>query len=310
MLRFLYLILWFLLVCAGTASAQPKHTEVTLISPWPAGGSIDVTTRYLAQYLEQKGYKAFVENRPGLNGAVGAGYAVQNKTNTILVDQISTYLNQTLYSNIIGSETYSNLLPVANLAQQYSVFCVHPSVMLNSFNQFLKASKANPLKFSFGNGGPGSPSWLTMRTLDKFAGVRLFDISYKTSKDISLALAIGEIDISSTNVTIALPLIKTKKIKPIATSWQNSPVPELQKLPNPKSYINELDDILNIAAFVSAKNQKLPVKQLQQDISDIVTSNEFKHKMSITGNDAQFLSEQDLMALIKYKLGIWNQVVK
>ena len=99
---------WFIAAAAALVLASQAHAQgawpqrpVTLIVPFGAGGSADLTARVIAPHLQAKFGQPFViDNKGGAGGSIGAGYVAKaaNDGYTLLVGTISSNaINAALY---------------------------------------------------------------------------------------------------------------------------------------------------------------------------------------------------------------------
>src|SRR5262245_25437638 len=116
---------------SGTAAAQawPSKT-ITIIVPFPAGGTTDLITRPIAQKLsEALKVPVVVDNRGGAGGTLGAGIAARAAPDgyTLLVGAVHHTIATTLYKKLPYSFE-KDLSPITVLAFVPNIVVVHPSV--------------------------------------------------------------------------------------------------------------------------------------------------------------------------------------
>jgi tripartite-type tricarboxylate transporter receptor subunit TctC len=156
------------LIALGTAlsiaAVAPAHAAypdkpVTVVVPFPAGGSTDSIARALAPKLNAElGQPFVIENRPGATGAIGAGQVKRAKPDgyTLLVASIGVYATNPFLQKSLPYDPAKDfdLLTVAVRAP--NVLVVHPSVPANNVKEFIEYVKQNKEKVSFASSGAGS----------------------------------------------------------------------------------------------------------------------------------------------------------
>ena len=182
---------------SGTADAQSFPARpVTLIVPWPAGGSTDVGMRALATATEKHlGQSIVIENRPGGSGTLSPGQmAATAKPDGYTVAQIpisvfrfpfmqkTTFDPATDFTYIIGVSGYTFGVVVKNDAPW------------KTFPELLVEAKANPGKINYGTPGPGTSLHITMEQIAKRQGLKWTHVPFKGNAEAMNALLGGHID--------------------------------------------------------------------------------------------------------------------
>src|ERR1700722_11973204 len=156
---------WFIaaaaaLVLASQAYAQGAWPQrpVTLIVPFGAGGSADLTARVIAPHLQAKFGQPFViDNKGGAGGSIGAGFVARaaNDGYTLLVGTVSSNaINAALYSRL----TYDldrDFQPVSRLVRFPNLLLVSPRIPAHSVSDLVAYLRANPGKVNYGSSGIG-----------------------------------------------------------------------------------------------------------------------------------------------------------
>ncbi len=132
---------------ARSQGAWPSR-PVTIVVPFPPGGSNDLLARPLAQKLQQAlgGHPVVVENRGGAGGTVGAAHVARSAPDghTLMWGHVGTLaVNPWIYPNN-PYDVLRDFAPVALVATLPSVLVVHPSVPARSAEEFVALAKAQP----------------------------------------------------------------------------------------------------------------------------------------------------------------------
>src|SRR4030081_3686306 len=151
---------------AAPASAQtyPSRT-VTVVVPFPAGGSVDGVARILVQKLnETVGQHFIVENRAGgASGTVGANAVAKAAPDgyTLMVSASVHVINPFLYKNV-PYDAVKDFTPISLVAVGPLIVSTTPSVAANNLKEFFALVGKDPQKFTFGTTSLGSASHLAI----------------------------------------------------------------------------------------------------------------------------------------------------
>ncbi|ALM84098.1 tripartite tricarboxylate transporter substrate binding protein [Bordetella sp. N] len=203
---------------AATAYAQDYPTRpVTLVAPFPPGGSTDVLARLMATHLGARlGQAVVVENKPGANGAIGAAYTARAQPDgyTILLMGSSSYtVNPLLYKNLgYDPQTSFEYLGIAGGTQL--VILTNPTTGLATVKDIVAKSKSEGL--NFGSFGTGSLPHIAGESLAQKTGARLLHVPYKGSAPAMTDLIGNQIPLTIETMVAAIPQIRGGKVKPIA----------------------------------------------------------------------------------------------
>src|SRR5258705_11553436 len=170
-------------IAAAPAAARkyPSRT-VSVIVPYPAGGSVDGVARIVVQKLnETVGQHFIVENRAGgASGTVGATAVARAAPDgyTLMVSASVHVINPFLYKNI-PYDVVKDFTPVTLLADGPLIVSTTPSVTAGNLKDFFEQVRKAPTKFNFGTTSLGSASHLAVELLKRDAGLDKLVIPYK-----------------------------------------------------------------------------------------------------------------------------------
>jgi tripartite-type tricarboxylate transporter receptor subunit TctC len=199
----------------ATAQRYPART-VSVIVPYPAGGSVDGIARILVQKLnETVGQHFIVENRAGgASGTVGATAVARAAPDgyTLMVSASVHVINPFLYKNI-PYDVVKDFTPVTLLADGPLIVSTTPSVKAETLKDFFDQVRKTPAKFTFGTTSLGSASHLAIELLKRDAGLDTLVIPYKGTAPALTDLISGQIQLLADPMLSSLPLARAGKIK-------------------------------------------------------------------------------------------------
>src|SRR5262250_1508029 len=200
---------------AATAQTYPSRT-VSVVVPFPAGGSVDGVARILVQKLnETVGQHFIVENRPGgASGTVGANAVARAAPDgyTLMVSASVHVINPFLYKNI-PYDVVKDFTPVTLLADGPLIVSTTPSVKADNLKDFFEQVRKEPSKFTFGTTSLGSASHLAIELLKRDAGLDTLVVPYKGTAPALTDLVSGQIQLLADPMLSSLPLVRSGKIK-------------------------------------------------------------------------------------------------
>ncbi len=203
------------LAAAATAQNYPSRT-VTVVVPFPAGGSVDGVARIVVQKLnETMGQHFIVENRAGgASGIVGANTVAKAAPDgyTLLVSASVHVINPLLYKSV-PYDVVRDFTPVTLLAEGPLIVSTTPSVPANNLKDFFALVRKDPQKYTFGATTIGSAGHLAIELLKRDAGLDTLVVAYKGTAPALTDLMSGQIQLLADPMLSSLPLAQGGKIK-------------------------------------------------------------------------------------------------
>ncbi|NMK48178.1 tripartite tricarboxylate transporter substrate binding protein [Achromobacter sp. Bel] len=217
------------LALSAAASAQQWPARpITLIVPFPPGGTTDLFARTIAQHMRPAlGESIVVENKPGAAGNLGVAAAARAQPDgyTIVLGSVGTQtVNQFLYGNI-GFDPATDLVPLGMIASTPNVMAVASGSPWRNLDDVMKAVKKDPGKYSYASPGIGSSVHLTGAYFESLAGLQMLHVPFKGSSAAIPAVIGGQVDILMDNLPSSMAALKPGgRLRGIAvTSAERSP---------------------------------------------------------------------------------------
>jgi tripartite-type tricarboxylate transporter receptor subunit TctC len=222
---------------AATAPAFAAFPEkpVTVVVPFPPGGSTDTIARALATRMSTSlGQSFVVENQPGATGAIGAARVKRAAPDgyTILVASIGVYATNPFLQKGLQYDPAKDfdLLMVAVRAP--NVLVANPNVPAKNIAELIDYLKKNPDKVSFASSGAGSSDHLTAALFWQRTGTSGIHVPYKGGAPAISDLIAGHANVSFQNVNAVLQHIRSGKLKALAVTGdkRSSVLPDVPTL--------------------------------------------------------------------------------
>lgn len=214
-------------VSGAWAQAWPTK-PVTLVVPFPPGGSTDSIARAIAPALGKTfGQTFIVDNKPGATGTIGAGGVKRAPADgyTFLVTSLGPLV---IAPHLMKSMSYDPLAdfdPITVAVQAPNVLVVPAASPHKSLADVVAHLKAQPGKASFASSGNGSSDHLTAELFWLATGTSAIHVPYKGGGPAISDLLGAQVDASFQNVNAVLQHIKAGKLRPLAvTGAKRSPV--------------------------------------------------------------------------------------
>ncbi|HMO44686.1 MAG TPA: tripartite tricarboxylate transporter substrate binding protein [Rubrivivax sp.] len=217
------------LAAAGMAQAQAWPSKpITLLVPFPPGGSTDSIARAIGAKMQEKlGQTVVVENKAGATGTIGAGQVKRAAPDgyTILVSSLGPFV---IAPHLIKNVPYDagkdfDLLTV--LVQAPNVLVVPAASPLKSVADVIAQLKKTPDKMSFASSGNGSSDHLTAELFWQQTGTSGVHVPYKGGGPAMSDLLGAQVDASFQNINVVVPHVASGKLRALAvTSAQRSPL--------------------------------------------------------------------------------------
>ena len=187
----------FALAAAVTAAAQDfPNKPVTLICPWPAGGTTDQYVRALAQIASKYlGQTVVVDNKPGAGGTLGAqALATTIKPDGYTLSQIPITVFRFPHMRKTGFDPTKDFTYVIGLSGYTFGIIVRPETPWMTLREFIAAGKATPGKITYGTPGTGTSPHLLVEEMEQKTGARFQHVPFKGNAEGMNAFLGGHID--------------------------------------------------------------------------------------------------------------------
>ena len=227
------------------AQDYPDRT-VTLVVPFPAGGSTDLVARVIAQKMsDMLGQQVIVQNVGGAGGNIGAAAVARAEPDgyTILMGTVATHALNPLISRRSPTTPVKDFAPVSLLVVVPNVLVVNPRTSRPRTSQeLIDLLKAKPGKYSYASSGNGTPLHLSGELFKSMAGVDMAHVPYKGAGPALIDVMGGQVPIMFDNLPSSSAHIKAGTLRGLGvTTKERAPsIPDLptiaETLPGYETY--------------------------------------------------------------------------
>ena len=282
-------------------AAWPQR-PVTIVVPFPPGGSNDLLARPLAQRLQValNGTAVIIENRGGAGGVVGATAVARSPKDghTLLWGHIGTLaVNPWLYPQITY-DPVRDFAPVSLVATLPSVLAVHPTLPVRSAAEFIAYARANPGRIEYGSAGNGAASHITMAAFADAAGLDLVHIPYRGNGPMLTDFLAGRLKATFAGAPVVMPAVRDGLLLALGISAA-SPSPSLPGLvPVGREALPGFELVQWHGLVAPAGTPATLVETMNAKINAVVSSPEMRERLATEGADPAARSPQAFGQLI------------
>jgi len=299
--------------CAQGADAMAWPVRpVTVVIPYPPGGTSDVVGRLLAQRLrDELGGVFVVENKAGAATAIGATYVARAPKDgyTLLLSAGTTF---TVIPHLNDNLAYKldDFEPVAAVATVPFAFVVKKDFPARNLPEFVAYAKANPGKINNATNGQGSMVHLLGELIANDLEVKMVQVHYKGAAPATMDMIGGVIDSNVEALTSAVPNVNAGRYRALAVlSSERLPllpeVPTFRELGYP-SIVGETW----YAVFAPAATPRSVVGKLNAALNKITTSASFGEAMRKLGNEPKSSAPSELREVTLQQSRNWAEMIK
>ena len=296
-----WLLAGFVALFPVLAAAQGfPERPVRIIVPLTPGGSPDTIARSVAASLQNVWTQpVVVENRPGGSQNIGADLVAKSAPDghTWLlapdnVFSVNPHLGKQPF------DPFADFIAVTQLARIQFLLVVHPSLPVNSVNEFVAYAKARPGELNHGSSGNGSPQHLGAAMFQLLTGTKLNHVPYKGAAPAVADLLPGRIQVWIGAANTLLPHIKDGRLRLLGDSPTIA-----QSVPG-----YSLDPWLGL--FVPAKTPAPVVQRIHAEVTKIVNGAELKPKLAAQGIIIDTNSPEEFARFIREDHVRWGKVIR
>ena len=303
-----------LVVFAATVAHSQNYPtkSVRLIVPYAPGGIVDYAGRLIAQRLGNSlGQNFVVDNRPGAGGIIGIETASKASGDgyTLLIMDPAIVINPSLLAQV-PYDINKDLVAVTILSSSPLILAINAKVPANSVQELVNLAKSQPGTLSFASAGVGTTPHMAGEMFKARIQQNIVHVPYKGSGPAMTDLISGQVQMTFSSITAALPFIKDGRLRGLATTGSKraaalSNLPTIAEAGFPGFEVN-----LWLAVFVPADTPKNIVARLNIELQNALRLPEVKSSLEKVGVEPLGNSPQEAAAYVKSEFGKWAKVIK
>lgn len=307
-----------LVACLASADAAAQSGRswpvkpVKLVVPFPAGGSVDLTARVVAQHLRTLLSQAvIVENKPGAGMIIGLDMVAKSPPDghTWAITSNGVTINPSVYKKL-PYDTLADLAPVTLISTTPSILTAHPSVQARTAGDLVNLARARPGELMYSSSGVGSGNHLSAALFNSLAGISTTHVPYKGSVPSLQAVVSGEVQFQFGNPIASIPLIRSGKLRGLGSSG-GRPITSMPDLPPiAESGVPGFESSQWYGLFTTGGTPAATVRQIQAAIVQVISLPEVKQPLSAEGAEMVGNQPEQFAAFVKAEIGKWAKIVQ
>lgn len=298
----------------GDARAQSYPSKpVTMVVPFPAGGTTDIVARLVAAKLSEAwGQPVIVDNRAGAGGNIGSAMVAKAAPDgyTLLMGTVGTHaINASLYAKM-PYDVVKDFQPITNVAAVPNMLVVYPELPVKTVKELIDYGKKNPGKLNMASSGNGTSIHLAGELFKVMTGVQMEHIPYKGSAPALTDLMGGQVQVMFDNMPSALPHVKAGKLRAIAvtTATRSPAMPDLPTIA--EAGLPGFEAASWFGMLAPAGTPKDIVAKIHGDVVKLAKTTDLSEKLTQQGAAPVLNTPDEFAAYIKAELAKWEKVVK
>ncbi len=299
---------------AAPASAQDyPNRPITLIVPFPPGGSTTIVARIVADKMsESLGQSIVVDNRGGAGGTIGSRSVAKSAPDgyTILLGYTGTLaIAPSLYGNV-GYDPRKDFAPIGRIGTAPNTLVVHPSLPVHSVAELIAYAKANPGTVNYGSAGIGTVSHVCGEYFATVAGVKLTHIPYKGTGPAIIDLLGGHIPMAFAPVPATHENAKSGKLRMLAvtSAARSTLLPDVPTIA--EAALPGFEAVLRYGLVAPPGTPAAIVARLNAALNTALKSEDVRARLAIEGAEPLPSTPADYGADIDREETQWSKVVK
>jgi tripartite-type tricarboxylate transporter receptor subunit TctC len=294
-------------------AAQPyPNRPITLVVPFPPGGSATIIARSIADKLgDALGQQIVVDNRGGAGGSIAARQVAKSSPDgyTIMLAFTGTLAVSPMIFANVGYDPRRDFAAIGLVGMAPSVLAVHPSVAAHSVADLIKIAKAAPGKIHYGSPGIGTTNHLAGELLASMADVKLVHVPYKGTGPAITDLLGGHIAMMFAPIPAAHGNVSSGMLRALGvTSLQRSRL--LPDVPTvAESGLPAFEVAQRSALLAPAGTPRTIIERLNRELNAVLATEEVRQRLAVEGGEPIPGAPEAYAADIDREEKKWKQLV-
>lgn len=302
-----------LAVSSMTVGAEAWPTQpVRFVVPTPAGSSVDIVARLVAEKLTGVlGQPVIVENKGGAGGTIGTDAVAKARDgHTFLLAYNGPVTVAPSMFPKLPYKPQQDLVPVILAVTQPNVLAVRADLKVNSVKELIALAQSRPGKIDYASVGNGSLSHLAMEMLKMKSDTFLLHIPFNGGPAASLALGRGDVHALFAALSNVQALARDGKVKLLAVSnaRRSAALPDLPTVA--EQGFPGFDATTWNGFMAPAGTSPEVIQRLNKAIGEILETPEVKQKLLLAGAEVAGGSSEQFASLLRNETVAWGAVVE
>jgi tripartite-type tricarboxylate transporter receptor subunit TctC len=300
-------------VFAFEAAAQGfPNQPIKLISPFPPGGSVDITARLIAEPLgTQLGTRIVIDNRSGASGNIGMEAAAKAAPDgyTLVLNTIPLVTNQSLFDKLPW-DPVRDFVPIGMVATSPHVLVVPNRMAAKKVDELVRLARANPGKLTYASAGVGTTFHLCAEMFKDSTGTYILHVPYRGGGPALLDTLSGQVDMSFPTLSAALPHVKAGSLRALAVTdtTRSSLLPEVPTLR--EAGVKDFQFSQWLALLAPAGTPPEVVTRLNAALRQMLNSADMREKFQAQAFEPYITSPDEAGKFIAAEVGRFSRLIK
>jgi tripartite-type tricarboxylate transporter receptor subunit TctC len=296
---------------SSAALAQTYPTKpVTVVLPYPPGGTIDIQGRLLASGLTAKLGQPFVaRNMPGATGAIATEFVARAAPDGYTLLFASSAQTTSVPMTEKVNYKLGDLAPVSASGRGTMVLAINSQVPARTLKEFIDYAKANPGKLDYGSPGTGSVGHLVAALFVARAGINIVHVPYKGGGPAMADLLGGQIPMLFGNSGEVMSNAKNERIRLIGVSTAQ----RMKQLPNVPAVAELLPGFEMTAwqgTLAPARTPRVIIDILSSAIQALSKDSVVIERLDQVGVESTTTTPEQMAEIIKAEQAVYAEAVK
>lgn len=300
------------LTSSFAADATFPSRVITLIVPYPPGGSNDIFARLISERLARKlKQPVVVDNKPGAGGLIGLGVlarALADGHTLALVS--SSFATSAAVQRKLTFDAVKDFEPVARISANPLLLLASPRLGVRTMQDFLALARQRPGQVTYGSSGVGSVNHFAAELLADAAGLKMVHVPYKGMAPALTDLTGGHLDMVITSQASAHAFLVDGKVLVLATTGDARlasllSVPTCREAGVPGFTLDAWAGFLVPAGLPGDR-----LTMLNAAINEAMASPEVAKALAAEGSTFHPVSASEFKQLVNQDLQRWRSIAK
>ena len=301
------------LALASISAPAQKFPEkpLRLVVAFPTGAPYILALLLSDKLREPMGQPVVPDFRGGAGGSLASEIVAKTPADgyTLLLTSATIVISPILFSKI-GYDPFRDFAPVTLIATVPNVMVVHPTVPAKSLAELVKLAKAHPGKLNYGSGGVGSGSQLGSELFKTINGLSMVHVPYKGAALAMTAMLGGEVDMVTSTMPAAIPLVNAGKVRALAVMAPKRAA-ALAKVPTTaEAGMPDLVVITWYGLFVPAGVKPDVIERLNGEFTKALNAQDVRAKLAQVDLEASPTTPAEAAKFVRAEYERWGKVIR